>query len=95
MRIGAYHFFTAKTDGKLQADNFIQSVPKTAKMLTPAIDVEIDPVANAEDRQIIDNRLQDLLQRIEEYDGIKPIIYTDDEKFNFYITGRLSSYLLW
>ncbi|WP_297327029.1 hypothetical protein [uncultured Bartonella sp.] len=64
-------------------------------MLPPAIDVEIDPVANAEDRQIIDNRLQDLLQRIEEYDGIKPIIYTDDERFNFYITGRLSSYLLW
>ena len=64
-------------------------------MLPPAIDVEIDPVANAEDRQIIDNRLQDLLQRIEEYDGIRPIIYTDDERFNFYITGRFSSYLLW
>lgn len=95
MRIGAYHSFTAKTDGKLQADNFIQSVPKTAKMLTPAIDVEIETVANAEDRQIIENRLQDLLQRIEEYDGIRPIIYTDDERFNFYITGRLSSYLLW
>lgn len=82
MRIGAYHSFTAKTDGKLQANNFIQSVPKTAKMLTPAIDVEIETVANAEDRQIIENRLQDLLQRIEEYDGIRPIIYTDDDDLN-------------
>lgn len=64
-------------------------------MLPLAIDVEIDPVANAEDRQIIENRLQDLLQRIEEYDGIRPIIYTGDERFNFHITGRFSSYLLW
>lgn len=82
MRIGAYHFFTTKTDGKLQANNFIQSVPKTTKMLPPAIDVEIETVANAEDRQIIENRLQDLLQRVEEYDGIRPIINTDDDDLN-------------
>ncbi|WP_363316772.1 GH25 family lysozyme [uncultured Bartonella sp.] len=31
LRLGAYHSFTAKTDGKLQANNFIQSVPKNQK----------------------------------------------------------------
>lgn len=95
LRVGAYHFFTAKTDAKLQADNFIQSVPKTKNMLPPAIDVEIDPVANAEEKQVIENRLEDLLQRIEAHYGIKPLIYTDDERYNLYIAGRFSGYSLW
>lgn len=58
-------------------------MPKTANMLLLAIDVEIDPVEIAEEKKVIENRLQDLLQRVEEYYGIRPIIYTDDDLFIF------------
>ena len=42
LRVGAYHFFRPETDGVLQAENFISSVPEYKNMLPPAIDVEID-----------------------------------------------------
>src|SRR5437870_491382 len=37
---GAYHFFTLGTSGKLQAANFIDSVPVDPGALPPAIDLE-------------------------------------------------------
>ena len=94
LRVGAYHFFRPETDGVLQAENFISSVPEYKNMLPPAIDVEIDQTKSP-DRQVILQRLGNLLQHVESYYGSKPIIYTDEENYKNYIAGQFSGYLLW
>ncbi|WLT09859.1 GH25 family lysozyme [Bartonella apihabitans] len=94
LRVGAYHFFRPETDGVLQAENFISSMPKYKNMLPPAIDVEIDQTKSP-DRRVILERLGNLLQHVESYYGSKPIIYTDEENYKNYIAGQFSGYLLW
>lgn len=40
--VGAYHFYRLCRDGSIQAQNFIDSVPKQANALPPVIDLEYD-----------------------------------------------------
>jgi lysozyme len=37
---GAYHFFTFRTPGKAQAENFMAAVPRDPSALPPAVDLE-------------------------------------------------------
>ncbi|MHC5305832.1 GH25 family lysozyme [Bartonella sp. LJL80] len=95
LRVGAYHFFTSKTDGALQADNFIQSVPCEVGMLPPVIDVENEIVADPTQQQIIRDRLGILLRRVEAYYGMRPLIYTDAEAYPVYVAPQFDDYPLW
>lgn len=81
LRVGAYHFFTAKTDGNLQAENFIHSVPLDNDMLPPVIDVENEVVDDLIEQQKIRDRLAVLLKRVEDYYGVKPIIRFGTDPF--------------
>ena len=39
---GAYHFYRLCRDGQIQAQNFIETVPKKTDSLPPVIDLEYD-----------------------------------------------------
>ncbi len=40
--VGAYHFYRLCRDGQIQAQNFIETVPKKTDSLPPVIDLEYD-----------------------------------------------------
>ena len=85
---GAYHFFTFRTPGKTQAENFIAAVPKDSSALPPAVDLEFWGNGKyhpgvAEFR----GELDDLLRRLRNRYGKEPVIYTSAEFYNPYLKG--------
>ncbi len=96
---GAYHFFSFESEGKTQAQNFIAVVgdlPENA--LPPVVDVELygeyndNPASKTEVRK----HLRDMLDALEEYYGVKPIIYAPEKTYFNYIFGAgFGGYPLW
>lgn len=88
LRRGAYHFFTLKTPGAKQADNFIATVPKEASALPPAIDLEF--WGNSRDRPPVDQFQRELsafISKVREFYGKEPVIYTARDFQNHYLSG--------
>jgi lysozyme len=85
---GAYHFFTFRTPGKIQAENFISTVPRDLSALPPAVDLEFWG-----NRKLHPNvaefrgELDELLRRLRNRYGKEPVIYTSAEFYNPYLKG--------
>lgn len=96
---GAYHFFSFESPGETQAQNFIDTVGELREnSLPPVIDLEFygdysdDPLSRKETRQILDA----LLNHLEEYYQVKPIIYTTTMAYYYYLLGGgYGEYPLW
>jgi len=88
---GAYHFYTANLPGVEQADNYISVVPKEAGMLPPVLDLEV----SGKDHQVMVREIKAFLDRLEQYYGMKPIIYTDLKRYTEYIKGNFANYATW
>lgn len=95
---GAYHFFSFESSGETQAENFIRTVGELDGDLPPVVDLEFygdyaaNPLSKKETREILD----DLLSALEEYYGVKPIIYTTTKAYYQYLFGgSYSEYPLW
>jgi lysozyme len=94
IRRGAYHFFSFKSDGTTQAQNFISNVKLQSGDLPPVLDAEFrrrmwKPEKVAREMQI-------WLDMVEQHFGVTPIIYTNEPFYNKYIKGRISDrYKLW
>jgi lysozyme len=89
---GAYHFFLATKNGKTQAENFISSVDLEAGDLPPVLDIEQTygvPVDK------LRQRARDWLITVEEFYGVKPIIYTNVDFYKQYLEGEFDEYPLW
>jgi len=85
---GAYHFFTFKTPGKTQAENFMATVPRDASALPPAVDLEFS--GNTKSRPGVAEfrrELSDFLSRLRSRYGREPVIYTSAEFYNPYLKG--------
>lgn len=87
---GAYHFFSPKTDALKQADFFIHTVKLDSGDLPPVLDVEL---TGKKTKQELQRSIKQWLDRVENYYGVKPILYTsykfktkylDDSLFNAY-----------
>lgn len=89
---GAYHFFIATKSGKLQALNFIRTVKLTPGDLPPVLDVEQTYGASVPDLQ---QRVSDWLIVVERRYGVKPIIYTNVDFYNRYLSKKFDGYDLW
>ncbi len=96
--VGAYHFFSFESSGETQAQNFINTVGELHGNLPPVVDLEFyggysaDPLSKQETREILD----DLLGTLEEYYGVKPIIYTTTKAYYQYLFGGdYGDYPLW
>ena len=89
---GAYHFFIASKDGKLQAKNFIKRVKLESGDLPPVLDVEQSNGASA---NRIRAEVKSWLDVVEEYYTVRPIIYTNVDFYERYLKGYFDDYPLW
>lgn len=89
---GAYHFFLATKDGREQAENFIKAVDLDAGDLPPVVDIEQSFGVST---SVLKNELKEWLDVVENYYGVKPMIYTNVDFYNHYLNKDFDSYPLW
>lgn len=97
IRLSAYHFFSFDSPGETQAENFISVVNAGDIDMPPVVDVEYYGTKKSDkpDRKEAEKILAPLLDRLESYYGVKPIIYTTLPVYNRYIRENFSDYPLW
>lgn len=98
LTIGAYHFFSFDSSGVSQADNYIKTVPKQKGMLAPVIDLEFYGQYTSTPKSVGDvvKEVTSMADKLEEYYGIKPIIYATQKSYRLYIKDtELEKYPLW
>lgn len=95
--VSAYHFFSFDSPGETQADNFISVVDKGSIDMPPVIDLEFygDKFSNKPTREECRSILKPLLEKLEDYYGKKPMIYTTVSAYSRYIKDEFSDYPLW
>jgi lysozyme len=89
---GAYHFFIASKDGKLQAENFISEVDLYKGDLPPVLDVE---QLNGTPLAAVKKEVQRFLDVVENYYGVKPIIYSNVDFYKNYLGADFDKYPYW
>lgn len=97
IRCSCYHFFSFDSAGETQAENFINTVGKDEITLPPVVDIEYyaDKALNKPSREEAETILTPLLQKLEEYYGVKPIIYTTMPVYLRYVKESFGDYPLW
>jgi lysozyme len=95
--ISAYHFFSFDSAGETQAENYISVVGADDINMPPVVDIEYygDKSSNKPTYEETVEILAPLLERLEEYYGTKPIIYTTLPVYMRYIGDEFSDYPLW
>ena len=89
---GAYHFFIASKDGRMQAENFINKVELETGDLPPVLDVEqLNGVSSAQ----LKKEIKKWLEIAENHYGVKPIIYTNVDFYNRHLGSEFDDYPLW
>jgi lysozyme len=89
---GAYHFFNASRSGKVQADNFIETVDLIKGDLPPVLDVE---TINSTSKKDLQQRVLEWLSIVENHYNVKPIIYTNAVFYETYLAEVCANYPLW
>lgn len=97
LRVGAYHFFSYDSRGQTQADQYIAVVEKTDNMLPPVIDLEFygDKEQHPPGKDRVREELTVMLDRLEEYYGMKPIIYATEKSYELYLADSFQEYDIW
>ena len=95
--IGAYHFFSFDSDGEKQAELYIDTVGSLEGKIAPVVDVEFygDKESNPPQKDDVVGELRKMLEALEEYYQVKPIIYTTYKAYHGYIKGGFDEYPLW
>ena len=94
LKVGAYHFFSMKKDGRLQAENFLRSIKGKQLDLPLVIDVEEweydfvnDPTDAIEQLTVMSDYITQ--------QGYKVMVYTNKNGYKKFIKERLSHLPLW
>lgn len=97
IKTSAYHFFSFDSAGETQAENYISVVGKNEIDMPPVVDIEYyaDKKSNKPDKEDFEKILCPLLEKLEEYYGVKPIIYTTLPVYFRYVKDNFSDYPLW
>lgn len=97
LKVGAYHFVNFDQDGKTQADHFIQVVPKESDSLPPVIDLELygDYLNKPMDKNKVLAIVNDMIVRFKDHYGKTPIIYTNYNTYNTYLSDSLAEIPIW
>ena len=97
LRVGCYMFFSFESKGETQASNFIRNVPKYDNMLPPAVDIEFynGNEAISPSRDEVEHELNILLNELEVYYRVRPIIYATRASYEKYISGKYQKYDIW
>lgn len=93
----AYHFFSFDSSGETQAENYISVVGADEIDMPPVVDIEYyaDKKSNKPTKEETEQILRPLLEKLEEYYGVKPIIYTTLPVYFRYVKENFSDYPLW
>jgi lysozyme len=84
---GAYHFYQSQDDPVKQAQFFLSVVDSFSRQgFAPIIDFEEASISNTLSVSQIQNNLLTFLKQIEQRTGRTPIIYTDNNTGNRYLT---------
>lgn len=89
---GAYHFFIASKSGKTQAEHFIKTVELQPGDLPPVLDVER---TNGVPIKKLRERVREWLVTVENYYGVRPIIYTYVDFYQQVLKDEFDDYPLW
>ena len=95
---GAYHFFSYDSEGKTQAENYINTVGKDLNgRLLPVVDVEYygDKEQNPPEKTDVVRELKAYLETLEKEYGVKPLIYTRSDVYKKYLKGEFDDYKKW
>ncbi|HBR32504.1 MAG TPA: glycoside hydrolase family 25 [Clostridiales bacterium] len=97
IKIGSYHFFSFESSGEKQAENFISVCAKTKNMLPPVVDIEYygDYNGKSPDVNLVQSNLKELIEKLENHYGVKPIIYATQRSYKKYISGSFLEYDVW
>jgi lysozyme len=89
---GAYHFYIPWKTGRVQAEHFIKTVTLESGDLPPVLDVEQLSKSSVSNLQ---KGIKEWLQIVEEYYGVKPIIYTNADFYKRNLGKDFDDYPLW
>ena len=94
MKVGAYHFFRKKTDGVMQADNFIRAVDGRHLDLPLVVDVEDWGNDGFVKNEQTVKELLAMVNRLKK-EGFEVMLYTNGDGYKNYIAGNLDGEYLW
>ncbi len=86
--VGSYHYFSYKSSGKEQANNFLAFAQHKDSDLLPVLDAEFSKKMPKKDWVI--NELANFVNTIYEKLGHYPIVYCDYRFYNLYLKEKLS-----
>jgi lysozyme len=89
---GAYHFFIASKDGRMQAENFIDKVDLEPGDMPPVLDAE---QLNGASPAQLKKEIQEWLEIVENHYQVKPVIYTNVDFYNKNLGSGFDAYPLW
>lgn len=89
---GAYHFFIATKSGKIQAEHFIKTVELQPGDLPPVLDVER---TFGVPYKKVRERVREWLVTVENYYGVRPIIYANVDFYDQVLKDEFDDYPLW
>lgn len=89
---GAYHFFLTTKDGRLQAENFINTVDLETGDLPPVVDIEQTYGVSS---IVFKKELKEWLDIVETHYKVKPIIYTNVDFYSRHLGKDFNNYPLW
>ena len=92
---GAYHFFGHRTDGKEQAENFINTANLKKGDLIPVLDIEHHRFFKSKESLIKQSKA--FCKKIRSYYGVNPIIYCSSNFYEQYLKKDYPAdeYVLW
>ena len=94
--VGAYHFYRLCRDGQIQAQNFIETVPKKTDSLPPVIDLEYDSTCiNTYTREQLLKEIQVMHDQLYQHYGLQPIFYTSKAFYNIVLVDEFKQTPLW
>ena len=94
--VGAYHFYRLCRDGQIQAQNFIETVPKKTDSLPPVIDLEYDSTCiNTYTREQLLKEIQVMHDQLYKHYGLQPIFYTSKAFYNIVLVDKFKQTPLW
>lgn len=89
LSVGSYHFYRPNVDWKQQFDNMVSVVKMEDQDLVPIIDIEHR--GSVSEATFISD-LRAFIEKVTEYYGKKPLLYTYHNFYNRYLTGQFSDY---
>lgn len=91
--IGAYHYYRPDENSKDQASNFCKHVKLSKGNLPPILDIEKMPKGQSMDK--LKEGLQNWLTIVEKKYGVKPIIYTSEKYYEYFLKEDFPTYKFW